>query len=165
MAGSRARAAGLENAEMPGTRRTPINRQHTPLITPTVLGLYRRALKLRKHAHLSDDDRHAAHAAERDVDRALGVRLWEAGIFRTLDYQHPGRADWDRAAELRRQLERLTVSCGSRSVRRGGLPRPSPSPCVNPSLRSSCLHVTDRSHRQPAPRTHARGADGAVRSP
>ena len=33
---------------MPGTRRTPINRQHTPLITPTVLGLYRRALKLRK---------------------------------------------------------------------------------------------------------------------
>jgi len=105
MAGSRARAAGLENAEMPGTRRTPINRQHTPLITPTVLGLYRRALKLRKHAHLSDDDRHAAHAAERDVDRALGVRLWEAGIFRTLDYQHPGRADWDRAAELRRQLE------------------------------------------------------------
>jgi len=88
---------------MPVKRR--LSKMHDGRITPTVLGLYQRALELRERAHRSDDDRHAAHAAERDVDRALRVRLWETSIFDTIDYQHPDDPDWARAAELRQRLD------------------------------------------------------------
>ena len=39
---------------MPGTRRTPIRRQHTSLVTAQAVALYQRALKARAKADVSD---------------------------------------------------------------------------------------------------------------
>ena len=98
---------------MPGTRRTPIRRQHTSSIA-AALPLYQRARKARAKANHSnsDADRQAAHAAERDCDRLLGIRLWHVSIFDFDDifgrkappaYMGSGE-DWHRALELRQQL-------------------------------------------------------------
>jgi hypothetical protein len=101
---------------MPGTRRTPIRRQHTSLITAQAVALYQRALKARAKVHLSDELRQAAHDAERDCDRLLGLRLWDFSIFDDFmfDCDEPPKyllergvraADgWWHVKELRRQL-------------------------------------------------------------
>jgi hypothetical protein len=103
---------------MPGTRRTPLARSHTPLITPQVVELYRRALRLRKQAHLSEADRELAIDAERDVDRALGLKLWDDSVFEDFmfvsdeppAYLRESRdanavEGWYHVRELRRQLK------------------------------------------------------------
>jgi pyruvate carboxylase len=74
-------------------------------ITPTVVALYANALKLRIHRHRSDEDREATNEAENAVDRALSIRLWQTSVFDVDVYRQPGDPDWERAAELRRQLD------------------------------------------------------------
>ena len=94
---------------MSGTKRTRLDRQQRAgLITPQTISLYRRALELRKRAHRSDADREAAYEAEAIVERILGGgirRLWLPSIFDVYEYNRPGDAGWERAAELRRQLD------------------------------------------------------------
>jgi hypothetical protein len=88
---------------MPVKRR--LSKQHDGRITPTVVAAYKLALELREWAHLSEADRLAAHDAERVVDRALQIRLWQTSVFDVADYRQPGDPDWERAAELRRRLD------------------------------------------------------------
>src|SRR5262249_37219015 len=88
---------------MPVKRR--LSKQHDGRITPSVVAAYAHALKLRKRAHLSDDDRDAAHEAEKVVDRALSIRLWQTSVFDVDRFQEPGDPDWERSAALRRQLD------------------------------------------------------------
>jgi hypothetical protein len=102
----------MESTLMPGTKRTPIARSWTPLITPQALDLYRRALKLRTRAHLSSADKYACHDAERDLDRALGIKLWDTSVFDTIGYKQPPaymnadqREGWMWSMGLRQQLE------------------------------------------------------------
>jgi len=116
---------------MPGTRRVPINRQHMPVITASTIDLYRTALRLRKRAHLSKADREAAYEAEAIVERILGGgirRLWLPSIFDVHEYQRPGDPDWERAAELRRQLDAAVaeLKCQERAARRAKAAPPSP---------------------------------------
>jgi hypothetical protein len=100
---------------MSGTKRTRIDRQQRAgLITPQTISLYRRALKLHKRAHLSDADQRAAYDAENDVDRALGIKLWQISVFLDEYFVRDtppdnivrrGRTDdWYHTRELRRQL-------------------------------------------------------------
>jgi len=100
---------------MSGTKRTPINRQHpTGLISPQILSLYRHTLVLQKRAHLSQADLEAFSRAESDLNRALGLKMWDVGIFEDFMFVDrngkplgpPDRnADgWHRTRELRRQL-------------------------------------------------------------
>ena len=62
---------------MSGTRRTPIARSHAPQITAQVISLFRHALKLRRQG----SDQETVHAAERNVDRMLGLKLWNDSVF------------------------------------------------------------------------------------
>src|SRR5262245_23485115 len=62
---------------MSGTRRTPIARSHAPQITPQIVSLFRHALELRRQGA----DRETVHAAERDVDRMLGLKLGNDSVF------------------------------------------------------------------------------------
>ena len=96
---------------MPGTRRTPLVRAHTPQITAQAIALYQRALKARAKAqakgHYSPEF-YAAHDAEADLDRLLdgGVRrLWETSVFDVYRFRHPGDPAWERTMEQRRQLD------------------------------------------------------------
>jgi hypothetical protein len=82
-----------------------LSKQHDGRITPSVIAAYKHALVLRERAHLSDDDRQAAHEALKAVDRAMSIRLWQTSVFDVFDYQQPGDADWERSAELRRRLD------------------------------------------------------------
>ena len=123
---------------MPGTKRTPIARSRTPLITPQIVDNWRRALKLNKRAHLSHADFELAYAAERDVDRALGIKLWNISIFEDEMFKHDsppeylfqqGRADgWYRTHELRRQLAEADreLRRQERAARRAKTLSPSP---------------------------------------
>jgi pyruvate carboxylase len=74
-------------------------------ITPTIVALYDNALKLRASRHRSDVDQESVYEAEKAVDRALSVRLWQTSVFDVDIYRQPGDPDWERAAELRRQLD------------------------------------------------------------
>ena len=123
---------------MPGTRRTPIGRAWTPLITPQALGLYRRALKLRARAHLSSADKHACYDAERDVDRVFGLRLWQPSIFDTIGYEQPPaymsadqREGWMWSMGLRQQLEAAVRQ--ERRARRAKAVPPSLPPASSPT--------------------------------
>jgi hypothetical protein len=88
---------------MPVKRR--ISKQIDGRVTPSVVAAYARALALRERAHLSDDDRHAAHEAERVVDRALNIKLWQTSLFDVYTYRDEGDPGWERSAELRRKLD------------------------------------------------------------
>jgi hypothetical protein len=88
---------------MPVKRR--LSKQHDGRVTPTVVAAYAHALKLRERAHLSDDDRDTAHEAERVVDRALSIRLWQTSVFDVDRFREPGDPDWERSAALRGQLD------------------------------------------------------------
>jgi len=127
---------------MPGTKRTPIARSRTPLITPQALDLYRRALKLRTRAHLSSTDKYACHDAERDLDRMLGLKLWDTSVFDTIGYEQPPaymnadqREGWLWSMELRQQLE--TAARQERAARRAKATPPSPPPEQSPSSPAS----------------------------
>lgn len=88
---------------MPVKRR--ISKQVDGRITPSVVAAYARALELRKRANGSEVDRVAAHEAERIVDRAVSVRLWQTSVFDVDRYRDEGDPDWQRSAELRQRLE------------------------------------------------------------
>ena len=117
---------------MSGTKRTRLDRQQRAgLITPQTISLYRRALELRKRAHRSDADREAAYEAEAIVERALGGgirRLWLVSVFDVYEYNRPGDAGWERAAELRRQLDAALTELKrqERAARRAKAAPPSP---------------------------------------
>jgi len=117
---------------MSGTKRTRLDRQQRAgLITPQTISLYRRALELRKRAHRSDADREAAYEAEAIVERILGGgirRLWLPSIFDVYEYNRPGDAGWERAAELRRQLDAALTELKrqERAARRAKAAPPSP---------------------------------------
>ena len=99
---------------MSGTKRVRIPR--TPalgLITPQVIALYRHALKLRARAHLSPDDLEAFSHAETNLDRSLGLQMWDVGVLEDYmftpdeppNYMPRAAVDgWYRTRELRRQL-------------------------------------------------------------
>ena len=126
---------------MPGTRRTPIRRQHTSLITAQAVALFRHALSLRRRGA----DQQTCRAAERDVDRMLGVKLWQVSIFDFDDildrdappaYMGPRHEDWSRALELRQGLEQADrdLRKQERAARRAKATPPSPPPERPPSL-------------------------------
>ena len=132
---------------MPGTKRTPLARQHTPLITPQVVDLYRRALELRKRAHLSDADKHACWDAEHAVDRMLGLKLWDDSVFEDFmfvsdeppAYLREGRdasavEGWYRVRELRQQLMEADreLRRQERKARRAKIPEPKREPEPEP---------------------------------
>src|SRR5262249_53180737 len=93
---------------MPGTRRTPIARSRTPLITAHTVDLFRTALRLRKSKPGSLE----AHEAERAVDRMVGWKMWNISLWdfdiysreKPPEDRHLHR-DWQHALELRLQLE------------------------------------------------------------
>jgi hypothetical protein len=99
---------------MSGTKRVRIAR--TPalgLITPQVLALYRHALELRARARRSEADLEAFSRAEDDLNRALGLKMWDVTVLEDYmftpdeppDYMPPAAQDgWYRTRELRRQL-------------------------------------------------------------
>jgi len=97
---------------MPVKRR--LSKQHDGRITPTVVAAYAHALKLRKRAHLSDADRDAANEAEKVVDRALSIRLWQTSVFDVDRFREPGDPDWERSAELRRLLDQALADAKRR---------------------------------------------------
>ena len=97
---------------MPVKRR--LSKQRDGRITPTVVAAYAYALELRERAHLSDADREAAHEAERVVDRALSIRLWQTSVFDVDRFREPGDADWERSAQLRQQLDTALVEAKRR---------------------------------------------------
>jgi hypothetical protein len=91
------------------TKRTPITRQRTPLVTPQIVDLYRHAIELRTQARRIRTNAawEAAGDAESAVNRALNIKLWETSLFDAIDFPHEndGTPDWLRAAELARQLQ------------------------------------------------------------
>ena len=99
---------------MTGTRRTPIARSHTPLITPDLVRRWRRAVALNKHAHRSPAHRNLAYDAEIEVGRMLGTKLWQISVFldelfvldRPPDHivRHGREDDWHHTRNLRAQL-------------------------------------------------------------
>jgi len=122
---------------MSGTKRTRIPRTPTlGLISPQALSLYRHAVALRRRGA----DRETCHAAERDLDRLLGVRLWHVSIFdfddifdRNAPPAYMGDAeDWHRALQLRQQLEAADreLRCQERAARRAAKVIPEPEPAA-----------------------------------
>jgi hypothetical protein len=91
---------------MPVKRR--LSKQIDGRVTPSIVAAYQRALALRERAHLSEDDRDAAHEAEAAVERMLGGgirRMWQISVFDVFEFQEPGDPDWERSASLRRRLD------------------------------------------------------------
>jgi hypothetical protein len=83
---------------MPMKRR--LSKINSDRITPSVLANFARALELRKLAEQGAADPEDVHAAERIVDRSLGVRLWEVSIFDVYTFHDDGRS-----LQLRQQLD------------------------------------------------------------
>jgi len=110
---------------MPVKRR--LSKQLNGRVTPQIVFLYQKALALRARSHLSDEHRHQAHAAERDVDRAMNVKLWETSIFDTFDYPaEPGDQSWENAMELRQRLD-AALAQASAAPRQGTISGPEPT--------------------------------------
>src|SRR5262245_61556487 len=108
---------------MPVKRR--LSKQHDGRITPSVIAAYQRALALRERAHLSDDDRDAAHEAQAAVDRLLGGgvrRMWKISIWdfddiysRDTPPRDPrSHDDWARMLELRQRLDAALAEASRR---------------------------------------------------
>ena len=52
-----------------------------------------------------------AHEAERVIDRMFQIRLWMTSIWDVQRYSpHPGNADWERAADIKRRLDEALVA-------------------------------------------------------
>jgi hypothetical protein len=96
------------------TKRTPVNRQHASSIA-TVLPLFQHALKARAKWRRSgsDEDFEANAEAQKAVERALKIKMWEVSIWdiddiysRTKPPEEARQRDsWARALELRQALE------------------------------------------------------------
>jgi hypothetical protein len=129
---------------MPGTRRTPVKRQHTSAIA-AALPLFQRALKARAKWKRSgsDADYTAAVEAQKDVDRAFfgPRRFWLTSIFDIDDIysrtEPPDEArhheSWKHALELRQALEAADREQRrrERAARRAAkAPAPEPEPAV-----------------------------------
>jgi hypothetical protein len=136
---SAVRPAGHQEwAEMPGTRRTPIARSRTPLITAHTVDLFRTALRLRKSKPGSLE----AHEAERAVDRMVGWKMWNISLWdfdiysreKPPEDRHLHR-DWQHALELRLQLEAAVRALrrSERAVLKRGRDIEQPEPTPPPS--------------------------------
>ena len=91
---------------MPVKRR--LGKQGDGAITPQAVAAYEHALAMRKRADRSgsDEDAAVAHEAERVIDRMFQIRLWMTSIWDVQRYSpHPGNADWERAADIKRRLD------------------------------------------------------------
>ena len=96
---------------MPVKRR--LGKQGDGAITPQAVAAYEHALAMRKRADRSgsDEDAAVAHEAERVIDRMFQIRLWMISIWDVQRYSpHPGNADWERAADIKRRLDEALVA-------------------------------------------------------
>jgi hypothetical protein len=103
---------------MSGTRRVPLNRpSRGGAITAQTVDLFRTAMRLRKRAHRSQAAKEDYWRAERDCERALGIKLWNISPFEDFMFRRgeppeylrergPGAVeDWHHARELRQRLD------------------------------------------------------------
>jgi hypothetical protein len=90
-------------------------------ITPTTVAAYRHARKLRERGA----DPEEVHAAERVVDRALNIKLWQTSLFDVYTYRDDGAPDWEHAAELRRKLDAALAQATEATT--GPEPEPAPA--------------------------------------
>jgi hypothetical protein len=100
---------------MSGTKRVRVARAPAAgLITPQVIALYRHARALQARAHRSEADLDAFSTAEDDLNRALGLKMWDVTVLEDYmftpdeppDYMPPAARDgWYRTRELRQQLQ------------------------------------------------------------
>jgi hypothetical protein len=94
-----------------------LSKQREGAITPDLVRRWRRAKELAKQASLSPAHRDLAYTAECDLNRALGLRLWDYSVLDDmyftsgeppayLEKQAPARIPiWRRVHELRQQIE------------------------------------------------------------
>jgi hypothetical protein len=129
---------------MSGTKRVPISRQHASSIA-MVLPLFQHALRARAKWKRSgsDEDRAAAIEAEKVIERALTIRMWQVSIFdidsiygRSKPPEEPRhRDDWARALGLLQQLEAADREFRrqERAARRQRKVEPQPQPEPEPA--------------------------------
>jgi hypothetical protein len=84
---------------MPVKRR--LSKQVDGRITPTVVAAYAHALEVRKRNPGSEEQ----IEAEKVVERALQIRMWETSVFDVDFFRDDGSDDWARAKQLRQQLD------------------------------------------------------------
>ena len=125
---------------MSGTKRTRLSRTPTlGLITPQVLSLYR-------YARRRGADLQTRQDAEKDCERALGIKLWDISPFDDFMFRRgeppeylrqrgPGAVeDWHHAKDLRQQLEaadrelRRQERAARRAAKAVAEPEPEPEP-------------------------------------
>lgn|SRR5262249_28107660 len=88
---------------MPVKRR--LSKQIDGRITPSVVAAYAHALELRKQARRGKVDLDELAEAEKVVERALGIRMWQASVFDLDRLYGPTDPSYQRAAELRAGLD------------------------------------------------------------
>jgi len=123
---------------MAGTRRTPISRQATAQITPYVIDLFAKALKLRSYSPRAD----RAHRNYLDtclqLHQALRRKPWEEDICDVAYCKEPPEwytsslalEDWHSAKEIERTLQQALRARRelAREARRKRQPPPPPAP-------------------------------------
>jgi hypothetical protein len=114
---------------MPVKRRLSKLREH--VVDAEAVSLFEHGLQLRARRHLSADDRRAYSSAARDLDRALGVKLWATPVLDTVGMDAPPRwmdheleiSCWHSSKQIEQQLRQALAA---QRVRVSAVTTPSP---------------------------------------
>ena len=88
---------------MPVKRR--LSKEREGAISPQVVAAYARALELREQVRRGEVDLDAVAEAEKVVERALSIRMWEPSVFDLDRLYGPDDTGYARAVELRARLD------------------------------------------------------------
>jgi len=111
---------------MPGTRRTPINRQHKPPVSELAIRLFMKMQRCRNCDRWWD--------LHTELRREVGAKLWERPCIEDPHAGNPEKpGTYSAGSRTRRhgrdgaRSSKVPVSCGAVSARCDGLLRPFPS--------------------------------------
>lgn len=82
-----------------------LSKINTDRISPSTIAAYAHALELRKRARRGEVDLSEVAEAEKVVERALSIRMWQASVFDLDRLYGPDDPSYARAAELRAGLD------------------------------------------------------------
>ena len=87
---------------MPVKRR--LSKQIDGRITPSVVAAYARALELREQVRRGKVDLDELAEAEKVVERALSIKMWQPSVFGLDTWEPSDDPDYQRALDLRDRL-------------------------------------------------------------
>jgi hypothetical protein len=111
---------------MPVKRR--LSKEREGAITPSVVAAYGHALELREQVRRGKVDLDELAEAEKVVERALSIRMWEPSVFDLDRLYRPDDIGYARAAELRARLDAALTELKRRRQAAAPAPEPETAP-------------------------------------